>query len=108
MVVDFVRQRNVSDLNIFVAPFVEELDGPDLSGDILGQDSVTRDGHFDFDLAVVRHLDDLLGVVGRKGNGPLCCDRLRCLREISWVQCLCGINLVPSLAARQDRHVRCL
>ena len=49
-----VRQRDVSDLDILVAPLVEELHGTDLRGDILGQDG--GDGlALDFDFAF-RHV----------------------------------------------------
>lgn len=50
-----VRQRNVSDLDIFVAPLVEQLDAANFRLDILGQDRVEPRGVFDLDFAVVGH-----------------------------------------------------
>jgi hypothetical protein len=52
---DVVSQRDVPDLNILVAPAVEQLDAADLSDDLLGKDLVAGDG-LDLDFAVVRHV----------------------------------------------------
>lgn len=48
-----VRERDVPNLDVLVAPLVEELGRANLVGDILWQDWVGLDG-LDFDLAV-RH-----------------------------------------------------
>ena len=37
-----VRERNVADLDVLVAPLVEELDAADLVGDLLGEHGVAR------------------------------------------------------------------
>jgi len=50
------RQGDVPDLDILVAPLVEQLDAANLLCDVLGQDGVAL-GRLDFDLAV-RHLRD--------------------------------------------------
>lgn len=52
-----VRQRNVPDLNILVAPLVEELDRAHLRKSILGQHGVGRSRVLDLDFPVVRHFD---------------------------------------------------
>lgn len=64
-----VRERDVADLDVLVAPLVEELCAADLSGDILWQDWVGLDG-LDFDLAV-RH------VCGSTSPGPGMRDKCR-------------------------------
>lgn len=66
-----VRQRDVSDLNVLVAPFVEELDVAHLGGDILGQHIVGAGFDLNFP---VRHVGSRLTVSrrvdirGRKGG----------------------------------------
>lgn len=55
---EIVREGDVSNFNILVAPFVEEFDAALLGNNVFGQDGVTRDWVFDFDLAVVGHLDE--------------------------------------------------
>ena len=55
-----IRERNVSYLNILVAPFVEEFGAPDLVGDFLGKDRICL-GRLNFDLAV-RHLRCVSGM----------------------------------------------
>jgi len=51
---DVVGEGDVPDLDVLVAPLVEELGAANLGSDILGQDWVSLDG-LDFDLAV-RHV----------------------------------------------------
>lgn len=51
-----VRQRDVSDLDILVAPLVEQLDRADLCCHLLGQDLVAGDS-FDFDISVGHAVD---------------------------------------------------
>ena len=53
-----VREGDVSDFNIFVAPFVEEFDAALLGSNVLGKNGVARDWAVDFGLAVVGHLDE--------------------------------------------------
>lgn len=48
-----IRERDVPDLNVLVAPFVEQLDAANFVGDFLGEDRVAG-GALDFDFAV-RH-----------------------------------------------------
>lgn len=55
---EIVREGDVSNFNILVAPFVEEFDAALFGNNVFGQDGVTRDWVFDFDLAVVGHLDE--------------------------------------------------
>lgn len=58
-----VRQRDILDLNILVAPLVEKLDASDLGGDLLGKDGESRLGDLDF--TALRHVDGgLTGVSG--------------------------------------------
>lgn len=52
-----LRQGDVADLDIFVTPLVEELDGTNLISDLLGQNGVARNG-LDFDFSAVRHDGD--------------------------------------------------
>lgn len=49
-----LRQRDIPDLNVLVAPAVEQLDAANLGDDVLGKDLVAGDG-LDLDFAVVRH-----------------------------------------------------
>lgn len=49
-----VRQRDIPDLDILVAPLVEQLDAANLVGDVLWQNWVAL-GALDLDFAVVRH-----------------------------------------------------
>ncbi len=56
-----VREGDVPDLNILVAPFVEELRAANLRYDVLGQDWVAL-GCLNFDLAV-RHIRDRVCVL---------------------------------------------
>ena len=53
-----LRQRDVPDLNVLVAPAVEQLDAANLGDDILREDLVAGDG-LDLDFAVVRHFGDM-------------------------------------------------
>ena len=48
------RQRNVPNLNILVAPLIEQFHSADLIGDVLGKDLVPV-GRLDLDFPVVRH-----------------------------------------------------
>ena len=50
-----LRQTDIPDLNILVAPLVEQLDAADLVCHLLGQDLVARGGVLHLDLAGVRH-----------------------------------------------------
>ena len=50
-----VRQGNVSNLNIFVAPLVEELDAADFVGNFFWKDRIGGTGVFDLNLSVIRH-----------------------------------------------------
>lgn len=53
------RQGDVANLDVFVGPLIEQLDGSDLCCDILGQDWVSLVGALDLDLlSVVRHFGD--------------------------------------------------
>ena len=61
------REGNISDLDVLVAPLVEQLGGANLAGDILGQDGVAL-RRFDFDLAV-RHVRCCRGKKMTKGRG---------------------------------------
>lgn len=54
------RQRDISDLDILVAPLVEQLDAANLGCNLLGQDGVAL-GLLDFDLSGVRHFGDVKG-----------------------------------------------
>jgi hypothetical protein len=54
-----VRKRDVPDLNVLVAPLVEQLDAANLLGDLLGKDGVAG-GALDLNFAV-RHDCDVLG-----------------------------------------------
>ena len=54
-----VRERNVSYLNVLIAPFVEELCAADLVRNLLGKDRICL-GRLNFDLAV-RHLRSGVG-----------------------------------------------
>jgi hypothetical protein len=54
-----LRQRDISDLDILVAPLVEELDATDFLGNLLWKDLVAADG-LDLDFSVVRHVGDVL------------------------------------------------
>lgn len=54
-----VRERDVPDLNVLVAPLVEQLDAANLLGDVLGKDGVAGLA-LDLDFAV-RHDCDVLG-----------------------------------------------
>ena len=49
-----LRQRNISNFNVFVAPFVEQLDGANLLGNFLGENLVAI-GRLNLYFAVVRH-----------------------------------------------------
>lgn len=51
-----VRKRDVPDLDVLVAPLVEQLDAANLAGDILGEDWVTLRA-LDLDFSGVRHVD---------------------------------------------------
>lgn len=52
-----IRQRDVADLNILVAPLVEELDGANLVGDVLWEDGIAA-WALDLDfLGVLRHCE---------------------------------------------------
>jgi len=51
---DVVGQGNVPDLDVLVAPLVEQLDAADFLGDFLGQDRVTL-RRLDLDFSGVRH-----------------------------------------------------
>ena len=53
-----MRERDVAHLDIFIGPFVEELDVADFCGDFFGQHGPAVDWVFDLDLAlaVVRHV----------------------------------------------------
>jgi len=63
-----LRQRDVADFDVLIAPLVEQLDAANLLGDFLGKNLVAGDG-FDFDVLVVRHDGDAdLGVVVRDGK----------------------------------------
>lgn len=50
-----LRQRDISDLNILIAPLVEELDASNLIGDILWKDGVGLCDLLDLGSLVVRH-----------------------------------------------------
>jgi hypothetical protein len=52
-----LRQRDIADLDILVAPLVEELDAANLGDNFLWQNLVARDG-LDFNISVVRHDGD--------------------------------------------------
>lgn len=70
MLAGHIRERDVPDLDVLVAPLVEELGASDLCDDVLGEDWVALDG-LDFDLAV-RHICDFrLRPVPRGGKGEL-------------------------------------
>lgn len=56
-----IRQGDVANLNILVCPLVEQLDGADLLGDILWENS-KGDGGVDLDFAF-RHIDREPGLV---------------------------------------------
>lgn len=56
---DCLRERDVPDLNILVAPLVEQLDAANLLGHILGEDGVAG-GALDLNFAV-GHDCDVLG-----------------------------------------------
>ena len=56
-----VREGDVSNFNVLVAPFVEEFDAALFGNNVFGKDGVTRNWVFDFDLAVVGHLDEFWG-----------------------------------------------
>ena len=62
------RQRDISDLDILVAPLVEQLDAANLGCNLLGQDGVAL-GLLDFDLSGVRHFGDVKGGGLNGGNG---------------------------------------
>ena len=49
-----VRERDVADLDVLVAPLVEELDAADLVGNLLGEDGGAGDV-LDLNFAVGRH-----------------------------------------------------
>lgn len=51
-----VRERDIPDLDVLVAPLVEQLDAANLVGHVLGEDGIAL-GALDFDLAV-RHVCD--------------------------------------------------
>lgn len=59
-----LRQRDVADLDVLIAPLVEQLDAANLVGDLLGKNLVARGLNLDFDFGV-RHVGDDLtcGVV---------------------------------------------
>ena len=89
-----IRERNVPDLNVLVAPLVEQLDAANLVGDVLGQDGVAGRA-LDLDFAV-RHDCDVLGVDWGRRMG-----RFRDLS--SWGRCrklnvedLCVIEMAGS------------
>lgn len=65
-----VREGDVPNLDVLVAPLVEQLDAANLLGNILGEDGVAG-GALDLDFAV-RHVCDLYGV-----------DWVRRVREVS-------------------------
>lgn len=51
----YVRQGDVADLDVLVGPLVEQLDAANLGDNVLGQDSVARDG-LDLDISALgRH-----------------------------------------------------
>lgn len=50
-----VREGDIPDLDVLVAPLVEQLHAANLAGDILWQDWVAL-GRLNFDLAAVRHI----------------------------------------------------
>lgn len=62
LLVSIVRQGNISDFDILVAPLVEQLYGANLGGNVLGEDGRGSGGNFDFDLAVVRHIGGVEGM----------------------------------------------
>lgn len=51
-----VRQRDIPNLDIFVAPLVEQFDAANLVRNVLGKDLQTSVGAFDFDFSVLRHV----------------------------------------------------
>lgn len=53
------RQGDISDLNIFITPFIEQLDAADFRRDILGKNGVGATGALDLNLTVVRHVGDV-------------------------------------------------
>lgn len=55
-----LRQGDVPDLNVLVAPLVEQLDAAHLGESILGQHVVNRSRVLDLDFPVVRHYGHLL------------------------------------------------
>ena len=57
-----LRQRDVADLDVLIAPLVEQLDAANLVGDLLGKNLVARGLNLDFDFCV-RHVGDDLTVV---------------------------------------------
>lgn len=59
-----VRQRNVPDLNILVAPLVEQLHAALLGQDILG-DGLEDRRAFDLDFAVVGHVGRRIHLLSR-------------------------------------------
>ena len=52
----YLRQRDVPDLNILIAPLIEQLNSADFINDILGENLVPV-GRFHLDFTVVRHGD---------------------------------------------------
>ena len=57
-----LRQGDVADLDVLIAPLVEELDAANLVGDLLGKNLVAGGLNLDFDFCV-RHIGDDLTVV---------------------------------------------
>ncbi len=55
----YVRQGNISDFNVLVAPFVEQFYATNLCCDFFREDCVGVGGNFHFDFTVVRHSDRL-------------------------------------------------
>lgn len=62
-----LRQGDVPDLNILVAPLVEQLHGSHLRDSLLGQDLEGRSGVFDLDFAVFRHFGRRMHLLPREG-----------------------------------------
>jgi len=71
-----LRQRDIFDLNIVVAPLIEQLDAANLVGDLLGEH--WEGGSGDLDFSAIRHIGvRLWGVLGRE----------RVFRKVSEVVC---------------------
>lgn len=65
-----LRQRDIPDLNVLVAPAVEQLDAANLGDDLLGKDLVAGDG-LDLDFAVVRHFGAVKMLTPKDSRGLL-------------------------------------